>query len=428
MGSLFSTGFHMPSIDGLIESIEDHREEMVEALKELLRIPAIGPENGGDGEFERARYVKELAKRCGFEDIEMLDALDERVRLRLRPNVVARRKGRSERTMWVVTHMDTVPPGDLDAWSHPPFSPKEENGKLYSLGAEDNGQALIASMFAAKILNELPVGPDMTFGLVIVADEEAGSEKGIKFLIKEGVFNRDDIIYVPDFGVSDGSVIEVAEKSVLWLKVTVEGIQTHASTPSKGINAMKVGSEFIVFLLDYLGDKYGEMDHTFIPPGCTFEPTKRLQTVGNINTVPGDDVFYLDCRIIPGYDPDEVLDSVRKVAELFEDRTGAKIMVEIDQETRSGQPSNREGEAVDYLTRAIRRVRGVEPQSRGIGGGTCANLFRLEGYPAYVWQTVDEMAHSVDEYCRIDNMVEDAKVFASTIALFCFPDDFQLED
>ena len=297
----------MPSIDGLIESIEDHREEMVEALKELLRIPAIGPENGGDGEFERARYVKELAKRCGFEDIEMLDALDERVRLRLRPNVVARRKGRSERTVWAVTHMDTVPPGDLDAWSHPPFSPKEENGKLYGLGAEDNGQALIASMFAAKVLNELQVGPDMTFGLVVVADEEAGSEKGIKFLIKEGVFNRDDIIYVPDFGVSDGSVIEVAEKSVLWLKVTVEGIQTHASTPSKGINAMKVGSEFIVFLLDYLGDKYGEMDHTFIPPGCTFEPTKRLQTVGNINTIPGDDVFYLDCRIIPGYDPDEVL-------------------------------------------------------------------------------------------------------------------------
>jgi len=418
----------MPSIDGLIESIESHREDMVEALKELLRIPAIGPENGGDGEFERARYVRELAERCGFDDIEMLDALDERVRLRLRPNVVARRKGRSERTVWIVTHMDTVPPGDLDAWSHPPFSPKEENGRIYGLGAEDNGQAMIASMFASKVLNELSLSPDMGFGLVVVADEEAGSEKGIKFLLNEGVFNRDDIIYVPDFGVSDGSVIEVAEKSILWLKITIEGKQTHASMPSQGINAMKVGSEFMVFLLDYLRDRFGKMDHTFLPPRCTFEPTKRLQTVGNINTVPGDDVFYFDCRIIPDYDPDEVLDSVRKVAVLFEERTGAKIMVEIEQETRSGTPSEKEGEAVSMITRAISKVRNIEPQPRGIGGGTCANLFRLDGYPAYAWQTVDEKAHSVDEYCIIDNLVDDAKVFATTVALFCFPGDFQFEE
>jgi len=418
----------MPSIDGLIASIDSYREEMIEALKELLRIPAIGPENGGDGEFERARYVRELAERCGLEDIEMLDALDERVRLRLRPNIVARRRGRSDRTVWIVTHMDTVPPGDLDAWSHPPFSPKEEDGKIFGLGAEDNGQALIASMFAVKALNEVRIDPEMTFGLAVVADEETGSDKGINFLIQEGVFSKDDIIYVPDFGVSDGSVIEVAEKSILWLKVTVEGKQTHASTPSKGINAMKVGSEFIVFVLDYLRDKYGKMDHMFIPPRCTFEPTKRLQTVGNINTVPGDDVFYFDCRIIPDYDPDDVLDSMKKVASLFEDRTGARISITVEQETRSGPPSDNESEAVKRLSDAVKKVKNIEPQPRGIGGGTCANLFRLEGYPAYSWQTVEEMAHSVDEFCRIDNLVDDAKVFATVLALTCFPNDFGSEE
>jgi succinyl-diaminopimelate desuccinylase len=418
----------MPSIDGLIQSIESQREEMVESLKDLLRIPAIGPENGSDGEFERARYVKELAGRCGFDDIEMLDALDERVHIRLRPNIVAKRKGRSERTMWVVTHMDTVPPGDLDSWSHPPFSPKEEDGRVYGLGAEDNGQALIASLYAVKALNELSLSPDMTYGLAVVADEESGSDKGIKFLIDEGVFGRDDIIVVPDFGVSDGSVIEVAEKSILWLKITVEGMQIYASMPSKGINALKVGSEFMVFLLDYLRDKYAKMDHTFLPPRCTFEPTKRLQTVGNINTVPADDIFYFDCRIIPDYDPDEVLNSVRSVSKIFEDRTGCKISVDVEQETRSGRPSDKEGDAVKHLSKAIKRIRGVEPQPRGIGGGTCANLFRLEGYPAYAWQTVDEKAHSVDEYCIIDNLVDDAKVFATAIASMCYPDDFQLDD
>ncbi|MFP4169486.1 MAG: M20 family metallo-hydrolase [Methanomassiliicoccales archaeon] len=417
----------MPSIDGLVSSIDDRREEMIETLKELLRIPAIGPENGGDGEFERARYLKEMLDGFGFEDIEMLDALDERVRLRLRPNIVAKGGSRPESTTWIVTHMDTVPPGDLDAWTRPPFSPREEDGRIYGLGAEDNGQSLVASLFAAKALLDLGMEGDRNVGLAIVADEEGGSEKGIRFLIEEGVFSRDDIIYVPDFGVEDGSVIEVAEKTIMWLKVEVEGRQTHSSTPSEGINALRVGSEFMVFLLDHLREKYHDMDHLFLPPRSTFEPTKRLQTVGNVNTVPGQDTWYMDCRILPRYDPEEVLETARRAAEIFQDRSGARINVEADHLTRAASPSEREGKAVECLQDAVRRVRGIEPQARGIGGGTCANLFRLEGYPAYAWQTVDRTAHSVDEYSVVDNMVSDAKVFAIALAKLCFPFDFPEE-
>ena len=65
-------------------------------------------------------------------------------------------------------------------------------------------------------------------------------------------------------------------------------------------------------------------------------------------------------------------------------------------------------------------AKGVDAAPRGIGGGTCANLFRLAGYDAYVWQTVDEMAHSVNEYCRVDNLVDDAKVYATVLSSLCF--------
>ena len=47
----------------------------------------------------------------------------------------------------------------------------------------------------------------------------------------------------------------------------------------------------------------------------------------------------------------------------------------------------------------------------GIGGGTVAKYFREAGFPAVVWSTMDEMAHSPDEYCLISNILEDAKVF-----------------
>lgn len=412
----------MPSIEGVLEFVDRSREEMTEALREMLRIPAIGPENGGDGEFERARYIKDLVERCGFDDVEMFDALDERVRLRLRPNIVARRRGRSESTVWIVTHMDTVPPGDLDAWTNPPFAPKEEGGKVYGLGAEDNGQAIIASLFACKALNQLDLGGDRTLGLAIVSDEETNNEKGIKFLMSEGIFSQGDIIFVPDFGVPDGSAIEVAEKSIIWIKVVVRGRQAHASTPDDGLNAMRVGSEFMVYLLSHLREKFSRADEMFIPTNSTFEPTKRLQTVGNINTVPQEDVFFIDMRVLPDDDVEGVLETVRRVAGMFEDRTGAGIQLEVEQLTRSGRPSDTDGEGVKALMESIRRVRGIEPRMVGIGGGTCANVFRTEGINAYAWQTIDRKAHNVDEYCKVDNMVADAKVFAHTMASLCYPE------
>ncbi|MEM0449756.1 MAG: M20 family metallo-hydrolase [Methanomassiliicoccales archaeon] len=410
----------MPSLDEVISTVEGYKGEMIEALTELLRIPAIGPENGGEGEFERARFVRELAERCGFEDIEMYDVLDERVRLRLRPNVVAKRKGLSEQMVWIVTHMDTVTPGNLDAWTYPPFSPKVVDGKLYGLGAEDNGQSLIGTMFAARALNELGMVPERGMGLAVVSDEETGNTKGIKFLLEENVFHKNDFIYVPDFGVPDGSVIEVAEKHILWLKVKVKGRQTHASTPQKGINAMKLGSQLIDFLVEHLNARYGEVDATFLPPVSTFEPTKRLETVGNVNTIPGEDTFWFDARVLPRYEPEEVVETVRSVARLFEQRSGAKITVEVDQMNRSGRPSSTDSIALMTLASAIKKVKGVDAHARGIGGGTCANLFRLAGYDAYVWETVDEMAHSVNEYCRVENMVGDAKVYAAVLGSLCF--------
>jgi succinyl-diaminopimelate desuccinylase len=399
---------------------------MVEVLSEIIRIPAIGPESGGEGEFERAQFIKDMLANCGFDEVDMFDALDERVKLRLRPNIVAKKKGRSERTVWFVSHMDTVPPGDLAAWTYPPFSPRLIEGKLYGLGSEDNGQSLVASVSAVKAVNDLKLTPDLSIGLALVADEEVGSDKGIKFLLEQGVFGKDDIVYVPDYGNATGTFIEVSEKHIMWLKVKVLGRQTHASTPNKGINAMKVGSELITFIVDYMESKYGVVNPLFDPPTSTYEPTKRLQTVGNVNTVPGEDIFFLDFRILPQYSPDDVMETLRWIGDLFEDKTGVKISFETVQLTRSGKPSSQESEAYKALSSAVMMVKKVEPKAGGIGGGTCANFFRLAGMDAYCWESCDDMCHTANEYCVVDNLVSDAKVFAVILANLCHKSDFNL--
>ena len=173
---------------------------------------------------------------------------------------------------------------------------------------------------------------ERSLGLVLVADEEMGNERGIKFLLKEGVFKPGDIMFVPDHGTPRDDEVEIAEKHILWLKFTVTGKQVHASRPDLGTNAMRVGSELIVFLQDFLHRKYNARNELFTPDRCTFEPTKRLQTVGNVNTIPGEDVFYFDCRILPQYDIDALRSDITAVLDIFEQKTGTQIRMETVQE------------------------------------------------------------------------------------------------
>ena len=59
----------------------------------------------------------------------------------------------------------------------------------------------------------------------------------------------------------------------------------------------------------------------------------------------------------------------------------------------------------------------VKAFAGGFGGGTCAAIMRRAGYPAIVWGTIDDVAHSPDEYAVIEFMVEDAKTFGAFFAL-----------
>ena len=88
---------------------------------------------------------------------------------------------------------------------------------------------------------------------------------------------------VPDAGNKHGTLIEVAEKGILWLKFKTVGKQAHASTPNKGTNSFKAAC-FLVTELENLYKIFKAQDSLFEPPVSTFEPTKKepnVQTGGS---------------------------------------------------------------------------------------------------------------------------------------------------
>ena len=206
--------------------------------------------------------------------------------------------------------MDIVPPGELAQWKGDPFKAWVEGGKIYGRGVEDNQQDMVASLYAVKAFHEEGLKPNYDIGIALVADEETGSEKGIDYVLSHShAFRKQDLIVVPDAGNEEGTMIEVAEKSLLWLKFRTEGKQAHGSTPEKGINSFRAAS-FLVTELNKLYNTFPDKDPLFDPPISTFEPTKKESNVPNINTIPGEDVFYMDSRILPRYTIEEVIRAI----------------------------------------------------------------------------------------------------------------------
>ncbi|MBE6527953.1 MAG: M20 family metallo-hydrolase [Thermoplasmata archaeon] len=406
----------MRSLQTIIADIEASRQDMIDATVEMISIPALAPINGGTGEGKKADYL--ITKTEGFDEVRRYDVPDLSDPSVRRSNIVAVKKGKKKGTVWIVAHMDVVPTGDESLWDTPPFSPSVRDGRIYGRGTEDDGQSVISSMFAARqFLGEDLNG--MSLGVAWVADEETTSSCGIQYLLDKGIFTEDDVIIVPDYCTKDGARIDVAEKHILWLKFAVEGKTTHASTPHLGINAYRVSTSLLTDLLKTFEERFSNGSDIYLPRKSTFEPTKRIATVENINTIPGYDEFCMDIRLNPDYRPQDVLDAAEEVCRAYEASTGAKISVETVQMSVAGVPSDTDTEGYRAFAKSIEEVMGIVPVPVGIAGGTCSNFFRLKGLNAYAWQTGDGSLHAPNEYLVIDNLVNDTKVFATLFYKLC---------
>jgi len=401
------------SFSKIAERHDLFRDEMIDLQNKLASIPAIAPSSGGEGEARKADVLVEVLRAAGLQDIEVIKTPDLDAPAGYRPNILAFLRGRSSaRTTWIMTHMDVVPPGEMSLWKGDPFKPWVESGKIFGRGVEDNQQDLVASIYAVKAIAACGLKPAYDIGLAIVSDEETGSTKGIPHVLKNSnAFRRGDLIIVPDAGNSDGTEIEVAEKSILWLKFKILGRQTHGSTPERGINAFKASNRLAVDL-DKLYAAFPASNPLFIPPISTFEPTKKEPNVPNINTIPGEDIFYMDCRVLPEYRLEDVEEKVQAAMREVEKKTGVTISYEYMQRAAAAPPTAPDAPVVQALKKAVEAVYRKESRAVGIGGGTVAAFFRKQGFEAACWSKLDETAHQPNEYCIIDNMVGNAKVFA----------------
>jgi acetylornithine deacetylase/succinyl-diaminopimelate desuccinylase-like protein len=177
----------------LLEYIDRHKDEHLQELCELLKIPSVSAKSEHKPDIERAaRWVADKLRAIGMERVEIVPTA-------LHPLVYAEWLGAPGKpTVLFYGHYDVQPPEPLELWTSPPFEPAVRDGNLWARGsADDKGQVhihLAALDSLMKVRGRLP----MNIKIIVEGEEEVGSGNLYEFMRKNASKLKADALLVSD--------------------------------------------------------------------------------------------------------------------------------------------------------------------------------------------------------------------------------------
>lgn len=411
-------------------------DEVVRVLRDYINVDTINPPGN---ESRAAQFLAEALDAEGI-DYEILESSPGR------GNLVARLKGDGSRGgHLVLLHHTDVVPADESYWSVAPLSGVEVNGRIYGRGAADmkGYGAVQLATFLALHRQGVTLGRDVM--LMATAGEETGGAAGVGYLVRA----RPDLLAGVEFVLTEGGTlrdaggrrvhfVETAQKAPLWLRLTATGAAGHgaqaidASATNRLIRALdrirtyrpeiklvpavaqaieasaafasdpeqaaslrdierNIGNPLV---LDRLEASYGPLLRNTIA-------ITVLSGSSKTNVISSEAYAELDCRLLPGENPDLFIATLRDVIEDPE--------IRVDTLLRFSAPSSPRDTA---LWRAIEEAaRRRDPRAVVVpsvqAGFTDSHWFRERGIVSYGWTPIltrpgDAQAHGVDENVAVD--------------------------
>lgn len=205
----------------------------------------------------------------------------------------------SKPTLLLNSHHDTVKPNS--AYTKDPFLPHIEDGKLYGLGSNDAGGALVALIatfthyYDSKHLNHNIV-------LVASAEEETSGPDGLNSMLK--ILPHIDVAIVGEPTLMD---LAIAEKGLVIFDAEVEGTPSHAAHPNNN-NAIYNTIHVLEWFKNYKFDKHSEV------LGDVKLTVTQINAGSQHNVVPAKVDLVIDVRVNDCYTNKEIADLLAKEA------------------------------------------------------------------------------------------------------------------
>ncbi|MBW2122597.1 MAG: ArgE/DapE family deacylase [Deltaproteobacteria bacterium] len=264
----------------VLNKIDEIRDDVLEILKEIIRIPSITPKYPG----VRREEVLGGETLCNQTLSRFYEQIGCRVDLweeeRDRANLVGVLEGvGGGRSLIFNGHIDIVPPGPREDWKwNDPYSGRVEDGRLYGRGSCDMKGGIVAQYADARALVEC--GIRLRGDLIlesVVGEETMDHEAGTSAAVRRGYRADGAIVSEPTSG-STRVAVAPASAGMLYMTVTCPGVAGHPGArfqfvraggagPSAGVNAVEKGVLVLKALQD-LEKQWGfSKRHPLFPPG-----------------------------------------------------------------------------------------------------------------------------------------------------------------
>jgi succinyl-diaminopimelate desuccinylase len=342
-----------------------------------------------------------------------------------KPNLLATLPGRTDRTLCLNGHLDTVP-FDADEWSHDPLG-EHDGDRLYGRGATDMKGAVAAMLETARAYVETDTAPPVTLLFALVSDEEVGGDAGLPALLEADRIEADACVIGETTCEGGRHSATVADRGSIWLTLEARGEAAHGSRPVLGVNAIDRLYDAVTVLRERFGTRALSIDPAlesvveesvaYYAPTMgeaaardLFEyPTINLGTFEGgeaINSVPESARAEVDVRLTAGVHTPDVLADIRACADDCEEVT----LTDVSWSVGTSEPVD--SPLVEAVVSVAEEVTGERVYRRSATGGGDAKTLRNAGVPTVEFGLGTDTVHAVDEYTTVDALVGNALVYA----------------
>jgi acetylornithine deacetylase len=234
----------------IIDAVDARREPILAFFRELVRTPSETHPPGGDEGPAQAIVARRL-REIGL-DVDIFEPTDVPDVERHpgwwpgqdyagRPNVVGawRAPAPSDgsktagRSLILNGHIDVVPAGDRQLWSHEPYGAEEVGGRIYGRGTADQKIGIAAMIEAVAVLRELGLRPAGDVIVESVVNEELGGYNGTVATLARGYVADAAIVTEPT-----GFAVAGAQKGGQVYRMLVPGQAYHHAVWERGSSAL----------------------------------------------------------------------------------------------------------------------------------------------------------------------------------------------
>jgi succinyl-diaminopimelate desuccinylase len=351
----------------------------------LIRCPSVTPEEAG-----ALDYMQACLTRWGFACHRLRFGGDGSPAVE---NLYAR-IGAGAPHLCLAGHVDVVPPGDVAAWTSPPFGAEIRDGMLYGRGAADMKGGVAAMMAAAaRTLRDCGGQPAGSISFLITLDEEGPAVHGTRAVVdwmrQKGERPDHCLLREPTHSKRMGEAIKIGRRGSLTGRLTVRGVQGHVAYPDMTRNPL---TGLVAALKRIIDEPLDEGSENFMPSGFEVTTIDTGNPVANV--VPASASAQFNSRFNDHHSAASLADRLRALIE--EQLAGTGLTHELSFESNADVFVTKPGPWIDMLVAVSREITGLTP-TLTTDGGTSDARFIKDICPVVEYGLVNKTIHMVDE-------------------------------